>query len=77
MARAPNSTARPSLIRPTGARKRQRQTSVQYDEQRPVLQLPLESPSWREPPSEPQGSDHGSERIEDRERGIAVIDFYI
>jgi hypothetical protein len=68
MARAPTSTTRPV---PTRARKRQ--TSVQYDDQRPVLQLPLESPSWREPSSEPDRS----ERHEDRERGIAVIDFYI
>ncbi len=63
MARAP--------IIPTRARKRQ--TSVQYDEQRPVLQLPLESPSWRAPASEPDET----ERREERERGIAVIDFYI
>jgi hypothetical protein len=54
-------------------RARKRQTSVQYDEQRPVLQLPLESPSWREPASEPERSD----RSEDRDRGIAVVDFYI
>ncbi len=56
---------------PTRARKRQ--TSIQYEEQRPVLQLPLESPIWRAPASEPDQA----ERSEDRERGIAVIDFYI
>jgi hypothetical protein len=63
MARAINPTVRPGLPGPSRARKRQ------YDEQRPVLQLPLESPSWREP--------EGTERREDRERGVAVIDFYI
>jgi hypothetical protein len=71
MARAHKPPARPNLIGPARARKRQ--TSVEHDEQRPVLQLPLESPVWREPASEPGGS----ERSEDRERGIAVIDFYI
>lgn len=57
------------------SRARKRQTSVQYDEQRPVLQLPLESPAWREPPSEPEGTERSQDQV--RERGIAVIDFYI
>ena len=39
------------------------------DEQRPVLQLPLQRPEWREP-------DRGQAEP-DRERGVAVIDFYI
>jgi hypothetical protein len=42
-----------------------------YDEQRPVLQLPLERPEWREPP-EPDGQAEP-----ERERGVAVIDFFI
>lgn len=52
---------------------RKRPASARYDEQRPVLQLPLESPRWREPASEPERS----ERREETERGVAVIDFYI
>ena len=53
-----------SITRP---RKRQPQ---HQDEQRPVLQLPLERPVWRAPVER--------EQVEpDRERGVAVIDFYI
>lgn len=59
---------------PIHNRARKRQPSVQYDDQRPVLQLPLESPGWREPPA---SDPDRPERNEDRERGIAVIDFYI
>jgi hypothetical protein len=51
----------------TRSRKRQ---PKHLDEPRPVLQLPLERPVWREP------SDPGQVEPE-RERGIAVIDFYI
>ena len=53
-----------SITRP---RKRQ---PKHHDEQRPVLQLPLERPVWREP------SDRGQAEP-DRERGVAMIDFYI
>lgn len=58
---------------PIPTRARKRPTSDRYDDQRPVLQLPLESPSYREPASEPDRS----ERREEGERGIVVIDFYI
>ncbi|MFV8754378.1 hypothetical protein ACNOYE_27850 [Nannocystaceae bacterium ST9] len=60
---------------PIPTRARKRQTSVPYDEQRPVLQLPLESPAWREPPS--GESDRSEPTVDERPRGIAVIDFYI
>lgn len=53
-----------SITRP---RKRQ---PKHVDQPRPVLQLPLERPEWREP------SDRGQAEPE-RERGVAVIDFYI
>ena len=39
-------------------------------EERPVLQLPLEAPQWREPPRK-------EEAKAECERGIAVIDFFI
>ena len=39
-------------------------------EERPVLQLPLEAPQWREPPRREQAKPEG-------ERGVAVIDFFI
>lgn len=42
-----------------------------YDEQRPVLQLPLHQPEWREPP------EADEQAKQDRERGVAVIDFFI
>jgi len=63
---------------PIPTRARKRPTSQRYDEQRPVLQLPLESPAWRDPVREPEPSEPSepSERREG-ERGIAVIDFYI
>jgi hypothetical protein len=54
-----------SITRP---RKRQ---PKHVDEPRPVLQLPLERPDWREPPVE-----RGQAEPE-RERGVALIDFYI
>jgi hypothetical protein len=41
-----------------------------HDAPRPVLQLPLERPVWREPPEREQPES-------DRERGVVVIDFYI
>lgn len=53
-----------SITRP---RKRQ---PKHVDEQRPVLQLPLERPDWREPIERGQAEP-------DWERGVAVIDFYI
>jgi hypothetical protein len=53
-----------SITRP---RKRQPQ---HHDEPRPVLQLPLERPEWREP-SEPGRAEP------ERDRGVVVIDFYI
>ncbi len=55
-----------SITRP---RKRQ---PKHHDEQRPVLQLPLERPDWREPVTPDRGQAEP-----DRERGVAVIDFYI
>jgi hypothetical protein len=67
MARAIIPTVRPGPTGPSRARKRQ------YDEQRPVLQLPLESPSYREP----EAAERREDRERERERGIAVIDFYI
>ena len=52
-------------------RPRKRQPKHQ-EEQRPVLQLPLEAPDWRE------RSDRGQGQAEpERERGVVVIDFYI
>lgn len=39
-------------------------------EERPVLQLPLDAPQWREPPQREQAKP-------DSERGVAVIDFFI
>lgn len=51
-------------------RPRKRQPK-QYDEQRPVLQLPLVQPEWREPAKPAEQAEP------DRERGVAVIDFYI
>jgi len=41
-----------------------------HDAPRPVLQLPLERPEWREPVKRDQPES-------DRERGVVVIDFYI
>ncbi|GEM_PF-2893115 len=43
---------------------------AQQEEQRPVLQLPLARPQWREPKTD-------QEPEVKRERGIAVVDFYI
>jgi hypothetical protein len=56
-------------------RPRKRKPAPRYIEERPVLQLPLEAPQWRDPPSrdrlEPDTTDRG------RDRGVAVIDFFI
>lgn len=43
-----------------------------HDEQRPVLQLPLERPDWRGYPEQDRGKAEP-----DHDRGVAVIDFYI
>jgi hypothetical protein len=56
-----------SITRPP---KRPRAKDKVWDEPRPVLQLPLERPAWREPVEPDQAEP-------DRERGVAVIDFYI
>jgi hypothetical protein len=58
-----------SIHRP---RKRQPKQPKYHDEQRPVLQLPLDRPDWRDPVERGQ-----AEPERERERGIAVIDFYI
>lgn len=51
-------------------RPRRRSPQPRRAEQRPVLQLPLEPPQWREP--KPR------EQIEqDTDRGVAVVDFFI
>ena len=55
----------PSINRP-----RTRKPHRYQDEQRPVLQLPLERPEWREP------IERGRSEPE-TDRGVAVIDFYI
>lgn len=55
-----------SITRP---RKRQ---PKHVDEPRPVLQLPLERPAWRDPDTVERG-----EAQPERERGVALIDFYI
>lgn len=54
---------------------RKRQPKRRYAEERPVLQLPLEAPQWREPPSRNEGREEG--RTPATERGVAVIDFFI
>jgi hypothetical protein len=51
----------------TRSRKRQ---PKHHEEQRPVLQLPLERPDWRDPVERDQAEP-------ERERGVALIDFYI
>lgn len=48
-------------------RKRQSPRRV---EERPVLQLPLQAPVWREPPTREEAKPES-------ERGVAVIDFFI
>jgi hypothetical protein len=55
-----------SITRP---RKRQ---PKHVDEPRPVLQLPLERPDWRDPDPVERGQAEP-----ERERGVALIDFYI
>lgn len=50
---------------------RKRQSKRQSVEERPVLQLPLAQPQWREPPSFDQ------ERQPSGDRGVVVIDFFI
>lgn len=56
-------------------RPRKRQPKHQ-EEQRPVLQLPLEAPDWRE--RDERRHEQGRGQAEpDRERGVALIDFYI
>jgi hypothetical protein len=52
-------------------RPRQRPSRRTRLEERPVLQLPLEAPVWREPPTKREDSRH------DSERGVAVVDFFI
>jgi hypothetical protein len=52
-------------------RPRKRQPQRRHVEERPVLQLPLEPPAWREPPSREES------REPTNERGVAVIDFFI
>ena len=49
---------------------RKRQSPRRRVEERPVLQLPLQAPVWREPPSREQAKPES-------ERGVAVIDFFI
>lgn len=56
-----------SITRP---RKRQ---PKHLDDQRPVLQLPLEAPQWRERSEQ----SRGQAEPEQPERGVALIDFYI
>lgn len=51
-------------------RPRKRKQAPRYIEERPVLQLPLEAPQWRDPPNR--------ERPEpDADRGVTVVDFFI
>ena len=52
------------------SKPRKRQPRHRHAEERPVLQLPLEPPQWREP-------SHESRKEPDSERGVAVIDFFI
>ena len=54
-----------TIIRP-----RKRHSQQHHDEPRPVLQLPLERPVYRDPIVR-------DEIESERERGVAVIDFYI
>lgn len=60
-----------SMARSVIPNPRKRQPKRRYAEERPVLQLPLEAPQWREPPSREEGRTPGTER------GVAVIDFFI
>ncbi len=39
-------------------------------EERPVLQLPLQAPAWREPPAQESAKPES-------ERGVVVVDFFI
>ncbi|MCA9697779.1 MAG: hypothetical protein KC431_09670 [Myxococcales bacterium] len=59
------------MARSTITRPRKRQRQPLFEEQRPVLQLPLAQPEWRAP------EVARDERERDRERGVAVVDFYI
>ncbi len=61
---------------PSINRARKHQRPPRYEEQRPVLQLPLESPRWREPEVDRDRSER-PDRKDERERGVVVIDFYI
>lgn len=49
---------------------RKRQSPRRRVEERPVLQLPLQAPVWREPPTREEAKPES-------ERGVAVIDFFI
>ncbi|NVB41492.1 hypothetical protein G6O69_26880 [Pseudenhygromyxa sp. WMMC2535] len=60
------------MARSNTTRRRDHHPLPRFEEQRPVLQLPLESPQWREPARPGAGSDEGKDQ-----RGVAVIDFYI
>jgi len=61
----------------TNKQPRKRPSTRRYVEERPVLQLPLEAPVWREPPSrEPERAKPERAKPES-DRGIAVIDFFI
>ena len=60
-----------TMARSTITRPRKRQRQPLFEEQRPVLQLPLAQPEWRAP------EVARDERERDRERGVAVVDFYI
>jgi hypothetical protein len=55
-------------------RPRKHKPAPRFVEERPVLQLPLEAPQWREPPDR----ERSNPQI-DREthRGVVVIDFFI
>lgn len=55
-------------------RPRKRQPAPRYIEERPVLQLPLEPPQWREPPNRDHSEPHTDRGVD---RGVAVIDFFI
>lgn len=60
-----------TMVRSTITRPPKRQRQPRFEEQRPVLQLPLAQPEWRAPEVARE------ERDRDLERGVAVVDFYI
>ncbi|PRP90597.1 hypothetical protein ENSA5_64000 [Enhygromyxa salina] len=51
-------------------RPRKRQPRRHQEQERPVLQLPLEAPQWRDPPTREQSEPR-------TDRGVAVVDFFI